>query len=199
MARPRKSLTPEQRALLESMAKAGATATAIAKALGALGPDVSRQTVSRRLRALRGPQRARKAPTAPSTTDAGPPPPPARPVPSPEPSALGDPAGFDFHAWAEEVRRAADEAQSEGNGPLHARLVAIEFAARKEARKVASATPEGTFVSSLEMDAAAERARTKLLHLVESRAQRAEAERPEPEPCPACGYQATPPPTPEAP
>jgi transposase len=160
--RPRKKLSPEQRALLAKMARGGASAAEIHKALdGAIG----RSTVARRVREVLGTRRARKRPTKKRSRKKSP---PASPQLDPAEQARQleqarqNPITLD--EIVAELAVVSEQARSEGAFAVYARIVQLQLAAKLAAERIkAAAPPEGIFLSDEELRATAERARDKLL------------------------------------
>ena len=163
-------LTPAQLRVLADMSAAGATAEQITQALGGA---VSRATVTRRLRTLRGPVRARRVDPLPRGSaepgDAGDPEvgqdAPRADAPLPVVADAPDAERVDLAAMAAELASVAEEARAGGNLAVYARLKGLELQAHVAARRQARLEVAGAghvLVSVADIEAAAERARTKL-------------------------------------
>jgi hypothetical protein len=160
--RPRKKLSPEQRALLAKMARAGASAVEIHKALDGA---ISRTTVARRVREVLGTRRARKRPTKKRSRKK--PPPKLPPIDAAEQARQLEHARqnpISFGELAAELAVVSEQAKTEGAFAVYARIVQLQLQAKLAAERIkATAPPSGLFVSEEQLGAAAEGARTKLL------------------------------------
>lgn len=182
MARTRRQLTDEQRSILVTMGKSGASAAAIARELGGV---VSESTVKRRLREVRGPQRSPRIDRKPSSSTK-----PKRKTKTSKPSApsleVGGVEDLDAMADLDALLREIDDLGSEAKEVENvAQLAAAKrlklqaIALREKLRPPPPPDPEElpSFVAT------ANRCRAKLHEMV----QRELDKRGDNPPCHACG------------
>ena len=188
MARKSIQLSDEQNDLLTNMARAGSSASVIAKALQASGLSISTASVSRRVRSLLGTRRTRQA--VPARTAQQPPQTAEAAAVNVEPTDDVKADDFSFATFADTIASAAVEARTANNAALFATLKRLELGARVQARKAASDERDGYMqIKRGSMDAAAKSAREKMFDLVD----RAVADLAELPPCPTCGQPFVPP------
>lgn len=158
MARKRKNIDADR---LIALMRAGRTAEQIAGVLAGEGVPVSRATITRRMRELRGKVNAGRAAS--------------RPAPIVAPAAADDvpdevPEGTELaivDKWIPKVEAAAEAAEAEGDLQAFASLTA-KLVTLLEHKRKAAPPPKADPNEHPDMVAAAERAREKLHALIDS-------------------------------